>query len=80
MMKKRTMADVPVSGTFLTPEEVDNISQEVEKEIPTDPALQAIYIARRIMRREAEEVGLDYPSYLTQLGEKRMAESKANQQ
>lgn len=78
-MKKRTMAVVPTNGTFLSPEEIDNLSQAVEKEILTDPALQAIYIARRIMRREAEEIGLDYPSYLTPLGEKKMAESKANQ-
>ncbi len=72
-MNQKTMADVPISGTFLLPAEIEAITQAVEHEIPTDPALQAIYIARRIMRKEAEQVGIDYPSYLSQLAAKRMA-------
>jgi hypothetical protein len=72
-MNPKTMADVPTSGTFLLPAEIEAITQEVENEIPTDPALQAIYIARRIMRKEAEQIGIDYPSYLSQLTEKKMA-------
>lgn len=72
-MNQKTMADVPLSGTFLSPAEVEVITQEVEHEIPTDPALQVIYIARRIMRKEAEQIGIDYPTYLSQLSAKRMA-------
>lgn len=66
----RTMADVPASGTFLTSEEVEEISQEVEQEFPYDPALQAVHIARGIMRKEAEQVGIDYFSYIEQLAKK----------
>ncbi len=70
MMNQKTMADVPTRGTFLSPAEVEAITQAVENEIPTDPALQGIYIARRIMRREAEEVGIEYFSYVEQLAAK----------
>lgn len=66
----RTMADVPTSGTFLTTAEVEEISQAVEKEFPYDPALQAIYVAREIMRKEAEQVGVDYPIYIRELAKK----------
>jgi hypothetical protein len=64
------MADVPTSGTFLTTAEVEEISQAVEKEFPYDPALQAIYVAREIMRKEAEQVGVDYPIYIRELAKK----------
>lgn len=66
----RTMAEVPIRGTFLTSAEVAKISQSVAQEFPEDPALQAVYIARGIMREEAEQVGIDYFSYLEQLVEK----------
>lgn len=66
----RTMADVPTSGSFLTSTEVEEISQAVEKEFPYDPALQAIYVARGIMRKEAEQVGIDYPTYIRELAKK----------
>jgi predicted nucleic acid-binding protein len=69
-MMMRTMADVPTSGTFLTTAEVEEISQAVEKEFPYDPALQAIYVARGIMRKEAEQVGVDYPIYIRELAKK----------
>ncbi len=69
-MMMRTMADVPTSGTFLTTVEVEEISQAVENEFPYDPALQAIYVARGIMRKEAEQVGVDYPIYIRELAKK----------
>ena len=70
MMQMKTMTDVPTDGTFLTPAEVEEISQAVEKEFPYDPALQAIYVARGIMRKEAEQVGVDYPVYIRELAKK----------
>jgi hypothetical protein len=60
--------------TFLTDDQIQDITQAMEKEFPEDPALQEIHIARRIMRLESEQLGMDYFSYLTQLANKVLEE------
>jgi len=48
-------------------EELEKISKRVEQEFPNDPALQQIHIARKILSRQAELLGLDFLDYVAQV-------------
>jgi len=62
-----TADQLSLSETFLTQKELANIRQSVEQQFPYDPALQEVYIARKILKQEAEQLGLDYLSYIKQV-------------
>jgi len=52
-------------------EEIKRIRKEIEKEFPGDPALQEAHIARKIISKEAEIVGMSFGRYIRSLGSKR---------
>jgi len=62
-----TAPPLSLSETFLTPKEIATIRESVEQQFPYDSALQEVYIARKILRQEAEQLGLDYLSYIKQV-------------
>jgi hypothetical protein len=53
-------------------EEMEIIKREVEKEFPFDPALQQVHMARKIISKEAEKMGMDFFDYIRSLGEQPM--------
>jgi len=42
----------------------ERIRKDVEKEFPSDPALQQVHIARKILAREAEQRGSSFVEYV----------------
>ena len=42
---------------------IDTISKEVEKEFPSDPALQQVHIARKLIADKAENLGMSLFDY-----------------
>lgn len=48
----------------LTEEELEEIKKMVEDELPHDPALREVHIARKIISREAEKDGLSFFEYV----------------
>lgn len=52
-------------------EEIKRIRKEIEKEFPGDPALQEVHIARKIISKEAEIVGMSFGRYIMSLRAKR---------
>lgn len=44
--------------------DVKEIRRVVEEEFPDDPALQQVYIARKIIVKEAESEGLSFLGYV----------------
>lgn len=48
---------------------MEKIKREVEKEFPFDPALQQVHMARKIISKEAEKMGMDFFDYIRSLGE-----------
>ncbi len=51
----------------ISPEQMEAIKQEVEKEFPFDEALQQVHIARKILAKEAEQKGLSFFKYIQSL-------------
>jgi septal ring factor EnvC (AmiA/AmiB activator) len=51
----------------LSENELAAVRAEVEKEFPFDPALQQVHMARKIISREADELGISYIEYVNQL-------------
>ena len=47
--------------------ELEAIKRAVEKELPDDPALQQVHIARKILAKEAEHEGLGFLEYIKSL-------------
>jgi hypothetical protein len=53
-----------ISLKKITKEDIEKIKQIVEKEFPNDPALQKVYISRKIIAREAELEGMSFLEYI----------------
>lgn len=51
----------------LSKEEMDQIKAEVEQEFPFDDALQQVHIARRIISRKAELMGISVVTLIKKL-------------
>jgi len=51
----------------LSKEEIDRIKREVEQEFPFDDALQQVHIARRIISRKAELMGISVVTLIKKL-------------
>jgi hypothetical protein len=51
----------------LSKEDMDRIKAEVEQEFPFDDALQQVHIARRIISRKAELMGISIVSLIKKL-------------
>ena len=51
----------------LSKEELDQIKAEVEQEFPFDDALQQVHIARRIISRKAELMGISVVALIKKL-------------
>jgi hypothetical protein len=51
----------------LSKEEMDQIKVEVEQEFPFDDALQQVHIARRIISRKAELMGISVVTLIKKL-------------
>ena len=49
---------------ILTEKEMEVIKKMVEEEFPSDPALQQVHIARKIIAKEAEHEGLSFLEYI----------------
>jgi hypothetical protein len=58
---------VTTTTTFLSQEELLYIRHQAEQEFPNDKALQEVHIARKIIAREAEKLGIEYLKYIKQL-------------
>lgn len=43
---------------------VEDVTSEIQKEFPNDPALQQIHIARKILTKQAEEKGMSFIDYI----------------
>ena len=69
-MPDKTFADLSTTSTFLTAAKLENITQTVAQEFPDDLALQQVYIARQIIQRESEQLGMDYFVYVRELAKK----------
>ena len=54
----------------ITEKEREMIRKRVEAEFPNDPALQQVYIARKIIAREAELEGFGFIEYVKLLGKR----------
>ncbi len=52
-------------------QEVKRIRKKIEQEFPGDPALQEVHIARKIISKEAEIVGMSFGKYIRFLELKR---------
>ncbi|MGD2248293.1 MAG: hypothetical protein PVF58_07780 [Candidatus Methanofastidiosia archaeon] len=50
---------------IITEEELEEIKKMVKEKFSDDPALQQIYIARKIIAKKAEHAGLNYRQYIT---------------
>ncbi|MBI3193031.1 MAG: hypothetical protein HYZ34_01030 [Ignavibacteriae bacterium] len=44
--------------------QLENIQLEIEKEFPSDPALQQVHLARKIISQEAESKGMNLFEFL----------------
>ncbi len=51
--------------------EINKIRKEIEKEFPGDSALQEVHIARKIISKEAEIMGMSFGRYIMSLESKR---------
>jgi len=57
------------------PQEIlDEITREVEKEFPEDPALQQVHIARKIISYKAKLKGLTFIEYINFATQKKTIE------
>lgn len=54
----------------LTENDIKNIKKTVEEEFPNDPALQQVYIARKIIAKEAELRGMSFLEYIKSFRQK----------
>ena len=57
----------------LTKAELKRIEAAAKREFPSDPALQQVHIARRILSREAELEGLTFLQYVRKLNARKAA-------
>jgi hypothetical protein len=71
-MTDSTNVTLPMTGTLLTAEQVAKITQAAQQEFPYDPVFQQIHFARKVLRLEAEQLKMDYFSYLKQLGDQQI--------
>lgn len=55
---------------LLSDTEFKTIVEEVEREFPSDPALQQIHIARRILSAEAKNSGVSLLQYASSIAKK----------
>jgi cobalamin biosynthesis Co2+ chelatase CbiK len=51
---------------MLNEDEIEKIKEEVKKEFPEDDALQQVHIARKIISKEAQKLGISYSDYIKQ--------------
>ncbi len=52
---------------LLTDAWIKRLEQEVAAEFPDDPALQQVHLSRKILAREAKQVGLSYLTHIRQI-------------
>jgi len=56
-----------ITHTILSAQEITSLRLMIEQEFPFDAALQEVHLARKVMARQAEILGLSYFEYLKQL-------------
>jgi hypothetical protein len=54
----------------ITEQESEQIARAVEKEFPSDPALQQVHIARKTLALEAQHEGVGFLAYVKSLTNK----------
>ena len=52
----------------ITEKEMEEVRKMANAEFPDDPTLQPVHIARKIIAKEAELVGLSFLEYVKSLG------------
>ena len=60
-----------VTHTILSAQEITSLRLMIEQEFPFDAALQEVHLARKVMARQAEMLGLSYFEYLKQLAQQK---------
>jgi hypothetical protein len=62
-----------VTYTILSAQEISSLRLMIEQEFPFDAALQEVHLARKVMARQAEILGLSYFEYLKQLAQQKQS-------